>query len=221
MENSTSFASKITSLLKNETVMSLPQLRRALNDRPRSSLYRDFKKLSLITSYSDCGQYHALKSAAKFDQYGLWFFNDIAFSAQGTLKATLIFMIAHADAGMTAGELKKRSHVNVQNRLAELIKSGLVERILLPQQRYLYVSKDGVKASAQLQSRLALQARNALVQLPTESIQIEILLAVIRSFHQRPDEAMLAAQFKKENLKVDEREIMAVLKHYELKKNRP
>lgn len=220
MENDISFASKITTLLKSNTVMSLPQLRQALDDRPRSSLYRDFKKVPLITSYSHSGQYHALKSAAKFDQDGLWFFNNIAFSARGTLKATLVFMITHADAGMTSNELKARLRVNVQNRLAELLKSELVERTLLPQQRYLYVSIDESKATRQLQSRLAQQAHDTPVQLPAQGIQIDILLAVIRNFPQRPGEAILAAQFKKENVNIDEHEIMAVLRHYELKKNR-
>jgi hypothetical protein len=218
MKNNTSFASKIKSLLKSNIVMSLPQLRQALDNRPRSSLYRDLKKVPLITSYSHSGQYHALKSTAKFDLHDLWFFNDIAFSAQGTLKATLIFMITHADAGMTPNELKTRLRVNVQNRLAELIKSELVERTLMPQQRYLYVSKDEATANVQLQNRLALQT---LAPLPAESIQIDILLAVIRSPHPRPDAAMLAAQFKKEGVHIYDPDISSVLSHYELKKNRP
>jgi hypothetical protein len=201
--------------------MSLQQLRQALNERPRSSLYRDFKKVPLITSCSHSGQYHALKSSARFDQHDLWFFKDICFSSHGTLKATLVFMLTHAEAGMTPSELKKRLRVNVQNRLAELLKSELVERTLLPQQRYLYVSKDKVKATAQLQNRWVLQARDTSIPLPAENIQIDILLAVIRSFHQKPDEAMLAVQFKKESVNIDERDILSVFSHYDLKKNWP
>jgi hypothetical protein len=218
MKNNTSFVAKITRLLKSNVVMSLSELRQALDNRPRSSLYRDLKKLPLITSYSHSGQYHALKSATKFNQHQLWFFNGVAFSAHGTLKATLVSMITETDAGMTPNELKTRLRVNVQNRLAELIKSELVARILLPQQRYLYVSKDEVKAATQLQNRLTLQV---LPPLPAESVQIDILLAVIHHFPQRPDETMLAAQFKKEDVKIDERDIASVFSHYELKKNRP
>jgi hypothetical protein len=216
MKNNTSFVAKITRLLKSNVVMSLSELREALDNRPRSSLYRDLKKLSLITSYSHSGQYHALKSATKFNQHQLWFFNGVAFSAYGTLKATLVSMITETDAGMTPNELKTRLRVNVQNRLAELIKSELVARTLLPQQRYLYVSKDEVKAATQLQNRLALLV---LPPLPAESVQIEVLLAVIHHFPQRPDEIMLAAQFKKEDIRIDERDIASVFSHYELKKN--
>jgi hypothetical protein len=63
-------------------------LRQALNDRPRSSLFRDLKKLDLISRYSHTGQYHALKNMAKFDENGFWFFQDIGFSQYGTLKKT-------------------------------------------------------------------------------------------------------------------------------------
>jgi hypothetical protein len=218
MKNTTPFVTKIISLLKKNIVMSLQQLRQALNERPSSSLYRDFKKVPLITSCSHSGQYHALKSSARFDQHDLWFFKDICFSSHGTLKATLVFMITHAEAGMTPSELKNRLRVNVQNRLAELLKSELVERTLLPQQRYLYVSKVKVKATAQLQNRLVLQARDTSIPLPAENIQIDILLAVIRSVHQKPDEAMLAVQFKKESVNIDERDILSVFSHYDLKK---
>ena len=220
-----SYVTKIIQFLKSNIVISLPKISEALNDRPRSSLYRDLKKVPLITSYSHSGQYHALKSAAKFDQYGLWFFNDISFAAQGTLKATLISMITHADAGMTQGELKIRLRITVQNRLAELIKSQLVERTLLPQewlpqQPYLYVSKDQTKATTQLQNRVAQLNQNVRVPLPADNVQIDILLAVIRCPDKTADEAMLAMQLKTAGLKINECDILNVLRHYDLKKNR-
>ncbi len=59
-----SFSTKIRKLLLSNTVMSLTQMRHELGNRPRSSLFRDLKKLDLITSYSHAGQYHALESAA-------------------------------------------------------------------------------------------------------------------------------------------------------------
>lgn len=69
--------------------MSLKQLRSELNDRPRSSLFRDLKKLDLISSYTHTGQYHVLNETGRFDESGLWFFQDVGFSQFGTLKKTI------------------------------------------------------------------------------------------------------------------------------------
>ena len=86
---------KIQKLLLKNTVVSLKQLRDELSDRSRSSLFRDLRKLDVISSYTHTGQYHALKRTATFDESGLWFFQDIGFSQYGTLKKTLVHMISH------------------------------------------------------------------------------------------------------------------------------
>jgi hypothetical protein len=219
MSEKTLFVTKIEQLLRTNTAMSLSQLCQALNNRSRRSVYRDLKKVSLVTSFSHAGQYHALKSAAKFDLHDLWFFNEIAFAAQGTLKATLTFMITEADAGMTHRELKTRLRIPVQNTLADLIRSELVSRALLPEKRFLYVSKDEVKSKAQLKKRLVLQPQKAPTSLPVEEVQIKILVAMLSSPHRAIDDALFTEQLKKQGLKRDEQEIMAVLRYYDLKKN--
>jgi hypothetical protein len=219
MDHSASFATQIYQLLRNNTVMTMPQLCQALNGRSRGSVYRDLKKVPLITSYSHSGQYYVLKSTAKFDPHGLWFFNDIRFSSYGTLKTTLLSSITRANLGMTQKELKTRLGIPVQNTLAMLIKSELVSRTLLPGKRWLYISIDELKGQVQLKKRLALQPPKTTVSLPAQSIQIDILLAVLRCPHRAIDDVMLTDQLKKHGLKCDEHEIMAVLRHYEIKKN--
>ena len=221
MSNKTLFVTKIKQLLRTNTAMSLSQLCQILNDRSRRSVYRDLKKLPLITSYSHAGQYHALKSDAKFNQHDLWFFNNISFSSHGTLKATLVSLITCADLGMTQKELKALLRIPVQNTLAGLIKSELVSRTLLPEKLYLYVSKDVVKSKAQLEKRLAFQPQKVPSLLPSEDVQIRILVAMLRSPLRAIDDAIFTQQLKQQGLKYNEHEIMAVLNHYNLKKNRP
>ncbi len=51
MQSNQNLALKIRKLLVVNYVMSLKQLRSELNDRPRSSLYRDLKALNLISSW--------------------------------------------------------------------------------------------------------------------------------------------------------------------------
>lgn len=219
MNANASYASKIRRLLQTHTVMSLKQLRQALNGRARSSLFRDLKKVDLITSYSHTGQYHALRSTASFDQHGLWFYDDIGFSRYGTLKATLVAVVADADAGMTHKELRRLLRVAVQNTLTELIKLDQVGRRLLPGRVYLYVSADRDKAEDQWQRRLRLDEQRAAVALPPESIQIQILLEVIRGGEQRPDEQALGSQLRQQGIAIQDRDIAYVLVYYDIKKN--
>ncbi len=132
MKRGLNIAEQIHQLLLKNTIMSLKQLRSELQDRPRSSLFRDLKKLDLISSYTHTGQYHALTRLAKFDEDGLWFFQDVGFSRYGTLKRSLVHVITHSQAGMTHREMKKLFRVEVQKPLTDLVSTNAVARQLLP-----------------------------------------------------------------------------------------
>jgi hypothetical protein len=60
MNSRTPFPTQIDTLLRTNTVMTMPQLCQALNGRSRASVYRDLKKVPLITSYSHSGQYYVV-----------------------------------------------------------------------------------------------------------------------------------------------------------------
>jgi len=64
MQSNQNIALKIRKLLVVNSVMSLKQLRSELNDRPRSSLYRDLKTLNLISSFTHTG--HLTKTDSGF-----------------------------------------------------------------------------------------------------------------------------------------------------------
>jgi hypothetical protein len=206
-------------LLRTNVVMTIKQLRQALNGRARSSVFRDLKQIDVITSYSHTGQYHALKSTARFDQHGLWFVNDIGFARYGTLKATLVRLIGEAQAGMTHKELKKLLRVAVQNTLTELVKSNIVGRRLLPNRLSVYVSQDHPQGAAQFERRLSLLEHAAETALPPDTIRIEILLEVIRSTACRADEKTLGLGLRERGIAIEDREVTAVLVYYDIKKN--
>lgn len=220
MSTEPSFSIKIRKLLLSNTVMSLTQMRHELGNRPRSSFFRDLKKLDLITSYTHAGQYHALKSAAKFDVNGLWFFEQAGFAKYGTLKNTLIQIISNAQAGMTQKELKSLLRIKVQNTLTHLLKSNSVGRQLLADRIYLYLSIDEHKAEDQLQRRLALNERAPNISLPAESIIIEILLGLIRAPRCQAEAEELGKDLRKRGIAVGDSDIVYVLTYYDIKKNR-
>jgi len=210
---------RIERLLQTHTVMTVKQLRQALNGRARSSVFRDLKQIDVISSYSHTGQYHALKSTARFDQHGLWFFNDIGFARYGTLKATLVELITAAQAGMTHKELRTLLRVAVQNTLTELATSNTVGKRLLPNRLSLYISQDRHQGAAQFQRRLGLLEKDAQTVLPPDNIRIEILLQVIRSTPHRADAKALGAGLRERGIAIEDRAVTAVLIYYDIKKN--
>ena len=207
-----------TLLLKN-TVMSLKQLRDELNGRSRSSLFRDLKKLDVISSCTHTGQYHTLKKTILFDDDGFWFFHDVGFSQYGTLKETLIQLINRAEAGATHREVKRLCRIDIQKPLTHLIKSGLVCRQLLPHQIYLYVSKDKGKGDDQFHRRLNRQTQNRDRILPPEKTQIEILLEVIRHSGGILNEQVLSIGLRERGIVISHSDVAHVLAYYDIKKN--
>ncbi len=220
MRKTQNIPSEIQKLLLKNTVMSLKQLRTELNDRPRSSLFRDFKKVDLISSYTHTGQYHALNKAAKFDENGLWNFHTIGFSQYGSLKKTLPHLIGNSPKGMTHKELKKLCRVEIQKPITDLVNTHTVTRQLLPSGIYVYLSADANKAEDQLQQRLILSDQALNITLPPESIRIEIFVEVIQVPNHTLDEQVLGSLLRKRGVSVTHDEINCTLVYYNIKKNR-
>ncbi len=214
-----SYPNLIRKLLQAKKVMSLKQIRHEIPDRPRSSLFRDLKKVELLTSYSHAGQHHALKSMVKFNPNGLWFYEKISFSKYGTLKNTLIEIISSSPAGMTHKELKTLLCIQVQNSLTHLIKNELLQRRLLSGQVFVYLSHDGSQAQAQWQKRLELNEKALSVTLPSEMIIIDILLEIIRGNDRIIDEEELSSRLKQRGVNIPHQQLIYVLTYYDIKKN--
>jgi hypothetical protein len=200
--------------------MSLKQIRHEIPDRPRSSLFRDLKKIELLTSYSHAGQHHVLKSMVKFNPNGLWFYEQIYFSKYGTLKNTLVNIISNSPAGMTHKELKILLRIQVQNSLTHLIKTDLLQRRLLSEQVFVYLNPDDYQSQAQWQKRLELNEKALSVTLPSETITIDILLEIIRGNECIIDEEELSSRLKHRGVNVQLHQLIYVLTYYDIKKNR-
>ena len=215
-----SYHNLIRKLLQSKKVMSLKQIRHEIPDRPRSSLFRDLKKVELLTSYSHAGQHHALKSMVKFNPNGLWFYEQISFSKQGTLKNTLIQIVSNSPAGMTHKELKTLLRIQVQNPLTHLIKTDSLQRRSLADQVFVYLAHDDSMAQAQWQKRLELTENALCVTLPSETIIIDILLEIIRGHERIIDEEELRSNLKQRGINVQQSQLVYVLTYYDIKKNR-
>lgn len=219
MQSNQNIALKIRKLLVVNSVMSLKQLRSELNNRPRSSLYRDLKTLNLISSFTHTGQYHVLNETARFDQNGLWFFQEVGFSQYGTLKKTLVQITSDSLIGMTHKEMKTLFRIEVQKPLTDLVNTNAITRQLLPSRLYVYLSADQNKAEDQLQRRLAISNRTLDITLPPESIRIEILVEVIHAPDRTLDATILGPLLRKRGVTIKDEEVSYVLAYYDIKKN--
>ncbi len=214
-----SYPNQIRKLLQSEKVMSLKQIRHKIPDRPRSSLFRDLKKVELLTSYSHSGQHHALKSRVKFNRNGLWFYDQISFSKYGTLKNTLVQIISNSPAGMTHKELKNLLHIQVQNPLTHLITTFLLQRRSLADKVFVYLAQEDSVAQAQWQKRVEFNEKSLSVTLPSEMITIDILLEIIRGHEAIIDEEELSSRLKQRGVNIPHQQLIYVLTYYDIKKN--
>ena len=210
---------KIQNLLMTNGVMSVKQLRHEFSGRSRSSLFRDLRKLDVISSFTHTGQYHALKRTAQFDENGLWFFQAIGFSQHGTLKNALGQVISNSRAGMTHKEVKMLFRIEVQKPLTDLVNTSAVTRQLLPSRVFVYLSADEKRTEEQFQQRLAIADRSLAIALPAESIRIEILVEVINAPERTLDEKVLGPLLRQRGVIIRDDEIAHVLAHYDIKKN--
>src|SRR5882724_11278968 len=92
-------AEKLASLLNDQKVATMPQLKRALGTSVTYTVLRKLSPLGYRSSYSHGGAYYTLDSIAHYDELGLWAYRDIHFSQQGTLLNTAEALVTRSVAG--------------------------------------------------------------------------------------------------------------------------
>src|SRR3990172_1338058 len=90
---------QIRGLFRKMPVMAMADLERAVAARSRRSLFRDLSALGYRSSYTHTGRYYTLRSVPDFDADGLWRYQGIGFSRDGTLKATVWRLVDTSEAG--------------------------------------------------------------------------------------------------------------------------
>ena len=100
-----------------------------------------------------------------------------------------------------------------------MTKNNLLQRRLLSEQVFVYLSHDGSQAQAQWQKRLELNEKAWRVTLPSETIIIDIVLEIIRGNEGVMDEEELSLRLKQRGVKVQQQQLIYVLTYYDIKKN--
>lgn len=200
-------------LFAHRPVADLPQLGRTLGTGSRMSVFRRLSTLGYRSSYTHTGRYYTLSTIPQFDIDGLWRFEGIGFSRDGTLKATVRRLVETSEAGRTQQELQMRLGVRVHNPLLDLVKAKHLRRDLL-EREYVYVAAVRKHATEQMGRRRSVPTA------PTAlTIEVEVLLEVIHGTRlSLPDVPTMAARLAARGIVASVAEVAAVLERHGLKK---
>jgi hypothetical protein len=136
-------------------IATLDQLKEALGNPARCTVFRKLAELHYLSSYSHRGKYYTLKSIARFSNQGLWSFRSVWFSRFGNLLQTCEALVQHSDAGYSAAELKDIVQVKTKHALTQLVRGGRLQRETFDS-IYVYLSAQKEVASRQIEARQAL-----------------------------------------------------------------
>ena len=150
-------ADDLVKVLRQTKIATMPELKKALGTEVDVTVFRKLKQLAYRTSYSHRGGYYTLDETAHFDHNGLWSFQSVWFSRQGTLLDTAQAVIENSLAGHFAEELDHLLHVGTKEPLLRLVQHERVARQPVGG-LYLYCSMNPALRKRQLLARHVLQS---------------------------------------------------------------
>lgn len=181
-------ADAIVALLRKQKIAAMPQLMAALGTDCRRTVFRKLKELPCRTSFSHRGGYYTLDEVAEFDESGLWSYQDVWFSAYGTLLSTAAAVVAAGQWGYFVEELDNVLHVSTKDALRKLASDVRLTRERVAGQ-FLYCATDKERRQQQLLSRRALLAEpGAAGPLPEAAFMPDEMRAAIVLFFSLLDE---------------------------------
>ncbi len=177
------------------------------------SVQRFLAELGYISSFTDNGRWYTLCSIPRFNQDGLWFYEDIGFSQSGSLTNTLVDLAAGSPAGMTAEELGEKLRCRCHSVLVQLCRCGRLRRQKIGR-CHRYFAATAEAASEQLQV-ISAQAKNA------EFLPAEIAVFVLVEFIHHPNyscKRLAAVLARKRNVVVQAMQIQKLFEQHGIKK---
>lgn len=209
---------KVENLFCKRRVVTISDLCKVIGTSSRMTVFRRLRQIEYVTSYTHAGRYYTLCDIARFDSDGIWFYDDIGFSQNGSLKNTVVYLVDGSDAGKFHFDLERQLRVRVHNVLLDLVQSKQIARIKFEGQ-YLYLSSAKEKSTQQIAQRdqLSLQARRIPVFI-SEPMVIEILAEVIRQSKRHPRADQVASALAIRGLPISEKDVMIVFDQYDIEK---
>lgn len=145
-------ADDLVRVLRDSKIATMPELKIVLGTEVDGTVFRKLKQVAYRTSYSHRGSYYTLDETAQFDEKGLWSFNSVWFSREGTLVATAEAFVENSEAGYFVEELDGMLHVGTKEPLLRLVQQQRLARESVSG-LYLYCSIEPALRQRQLLAR--------------------------------------------------------------------
>ena len=212
---------KLENFIKSRRVVEMRDLFEAVESTSRMTVFRRLSGVEYLCSYTHAGRYYTLFDIARFDSDGIWFYDDIGFSQNGSLKNTVTYLVDNGDGGKFHSDLQRQLRVRVHNVLLDLVRSKQIKRTKFEGQ-FLYLSSDKARSTKQIEQRdkLSMQLRRIPVFI-TQPMVIEILAEVIRQSKRHPRADQVASALAIRGLPIAENEVMTIFDHYDIEKKTP
>ncbi len=152
MKNTRYTIQALEEFLEQHRIATFEQLKTALGNPARCTIFRKLAELEYLSSYSHRGKYYTLRSIARFNALGLWSYRSVWFSHFGNLLDTAEALVEDSEAGYTAAELKDVLHVKTKHALTQLARSDRLQREPFDSV-YVYLSGQSHVAERQRQAR--------------------------------------------------------------------
>jgi len=212
---------KVENLFRKRRVVAMSDLCEVIGSFSRMTVFRRLREIEYLSSYTHTGRYYTLYDIARFDSGGIWFYGDIGFSQNGSLKNTVNYLVHNCDSGKFHSDLERQLRVRVHNVLLDLVKSKQIKRVKFEGQ-YLYLSTATSRSTEQIKQRdkLSMPVRRIPVFI-SEPMVIEILAEVIRQSKRHPRADQVASALAMRGLPIAENDVMTVFDHYDIEKKIP
>lgn len=157
------------------------------------------KQWRAYTSYNQNGRYYSLPTVPRFDENGLWFYEDVFFCRYGNLRNTVVRLIHHSSSGLTGNEIGKLLRLSPRSFLHHFRDVGGIRREKI-EGAYVYFSDDPVRYRDQVRQRLEVLSDTQ--KSLTEVDAVVLLRALIRHHGISEEEIMALPEIKTRKISV-------------------
>jgi len=168
------------------------------------------------TSYNQNGRYYAMPTVPRFDNNGLWHYEDIYFSRYGNLKNTIVHLVERSPSGLTGKEIGALVRLDPRSFLHHFRNAGGIQREK-PEGVYVYFSDNPVTYKQQRESRSKLA--HPAGEFLSEADAVVVLSALIKHHGICLEEIMALSEIRMH--KISSAAIRDFLEHHGLVKKTP
>jgi len=177
---------------------------------------RYLKKWKAHTSFNHNGRYYTLPGIPRFDNNGIWKYKTILFSRYGNLKQTMIELIRHSEAGLSAREVAQVVGIPSNSSIFSQLQNVSGIRRERHRGHFVYFSDEHVLYEKQ---RSTLYRSEDAARLPSDEEAVLILVQYIKHPHIGLEE--LSQRVAGQGKMITPSVVRSFLEHHDLLKKMP